>query len=91
MKVEVIKEEKSPMLSRTEYVFKLTFEGPTPSNEQVMEVMKKYFKEGHDRIAIKKIQNIYGRTEAMVNVYYYDDVETFKRLEPQPKKKEEEN
>jgi ribosomal protein S24E len=88
MKLEVLQEQKSPMLSRTEYKFKLLFQGATPSKDDVMKIMKEHFKENQENIVIKKIQNIFGRNEAMLDVYYYDNQESLQKLEPKPKPKE---
>jgi ribosomal protein S24E len=88
--MKVVKDEKSFALPRREIIIEFPHtEKPTPSEEQVNGEIVKKFKCKEELIAIKKIKTKFGSTEAIVEVYIYDDLDSMKKIERIKEKKEE--
>ncbi len=78
MKVTITKNNRNELLKRNELQGQIEFEGPTPSNRELIHEIAK----GNDSQAvIKKISTNYGNTTAKFTAVIYDDAEHLKNIE----------
>ena len=88
--MKVVKDEKSFVLPRREITIEIPHaEKPTPSEEQIMGELVKKFKCKEELIIIKGINTKFGSTEAVIEAYIYDDLNSMKKIERIKEKKEE--
>jgi len=88
MNVKILEQKQEPLLSRTVITADLTFEGATPSKEEVKKVIASQTKADEKLLIIKKITTRYGSTKAQASAYLYDSEEEMKKIEPKDKKAE---
>ena len=81
--VEILKEEKNPLIERTESEIKLDHFGNSTPNR--IEVKKKVaaLKNSDEKLTIiKKIKTYFGRTYAIGKIYIYENEEELEFYEP---------
>ena len=87
MNINILKQEKQPLLSRTEISAKVEFKGPTPSKEEIKKNIAFKLKKKEELTVIKYIYNEFGLQEAEVAAFIYDDKKVMSILEKETKKK----
>lgn len=100
MEVTIEEKKQNPLLKRDEIKGRLKFEGTTPSNAQLLEVLTKELKVESNLIVIKNIYTSFGRQEAKFFAVAYNNKEVKDKIEmstkylkkkaEEKKKKEEE-
>lgn len=86
MKLEIKNKKDNPLLSRIEVSGVLTFEGATPSNEQVAQGIASQLKVEPAVVKMKKITTGVGSNQADFTAFVYSSKEELDRIEPKPKK-----
>jgi ribosomal protein S24E len=88
--MKVVKDEKSFALPRREVIVEISHTNkPTPSEEQIKEELIKKFSCKKELTIIKGINTKYGSSDAVVEVFIYDDEDSMKKIERIKEKKEE--
>ena len=88
MNIIILKQEKQPLLSRTEVSAKVSFKGSTPSKKDVQKNIASKLKQKEELTAIKHIYNEFGAQEAEVEAFIYEDKKVMSVLEKSKKKEE---
>ena len=88
MNINILKQEKQPLLSRIEVSAKVEFKGSTPSREELKKGMAIKLKQKEELTVIKHIYNEFGAQEAEVEAFIYDDKKVMSILEKEKKKKD---
>lgn len=81
MKIIIKDKNENILLGRVEIKGQLSFEGATPSNAQLIELLAKEFKVDADQVVIKTIKNIYSRQEAQFFALIYKDAQMKSKIE----------
>ncbi|MEM3127062.1 MAG: hypothetical protein QW331_03265 [Candidatus Woesearchaeota archaeon] len=81
MKLEIIKKYENPMLKRFEVEGRLIFDNSTPKKEEVKKAVAQTIKCDENLTAVKHIYSEFGKKEAIIKAYCYQDESTFKLLE----------
>jgi ribosomal protein S24E len=87
MELKIIDKKEQPMLSRIEIQGKLTFEGATPSANDVKKKLSSELKVDEGLIAVKKILTHFGSGNADLFAFAYLNKEDMGKIEPKPKEK----
>lgn len=94
MNLKIKKQEKQPLLSRTEVTAEITFEGKTPSRFEVVQALSKELKSKPELTLVKHIYTEFGATSGDIEAFVYDDKRVMDVLEKkirevkEPKKQE---
>ncbi|MBW2985150.1 hypothetical protein KY313_00640 [Candidatus Woesearchaeota archaeon] len=86
MNITILKQEKQPLLSRTEVSAKVSFKGSTPSKEEIQKNIASKLKQKEELTVIKHIYNEFGSQEAKIEAFIYDDTKVMSVLEKSKKK-----
>ena len=89
MKINILKEENKPLLSRIEINAEIIFQGATPSKETVGDEISKQKKKKKNVIVVKNIYTQFGLSKANSLIYIYDNEKVMDNIEPKSKKTEE--
>lgn len=99
MHVEIIGQDKQPLLGRTVIQATVAFEGVTPTRKDVRKAVAKAAKLNEDNLIIKTITTGFGGQQANIEAAHYEKLEDAKALEhkslmakhekPQEEQKEE--
>ena len=81
MDLNITKQEKQPLLSRTEIIAEITFEGKTPSRYDLVKIISKKLKIKPELTLVKHIYTEFGSQKANVEVYTYEDAKVMGVLE----------
>ena len=87
MKVEIKEQNKVPLLQRTEVVARITFEGPTPSKDDVTTALAKTVKADTSLMVVNNIDTDFGTAGASVKAHVYDSKEALEAYRPKMGKK----
>lgn len=87
MEFNLITEAKRPLLSRSEYLLKLKYDGATPKGTDVKKNVANFLKAKEELTIVRKIGQNFGVGTADVNVYVYENIESLKRFSEIKKKK----
>ena len=87
MEIEIKEEKKVPLFSRTEISGRISFQGPTPNRDKVIEQLAKKIKANPTLIVINKISTEFGSPEAGLFAYVYDNIEKLELYKPKMGKK----
>jgi len=93
MKLEITEKKDNKLLGRIEVNGKLTFEGVTPSNKTLQDLLAVELKVDKKLIVVKQIKGMFSYQEAEFLAYVYTDKEKMNKMEVMTKhlrKKEEE-
>lgn len=88
MKFNVTAEKVNKLLHRKEVKGHLTYEKETPAKDQLQLTIASHFGSDKELVVIQKIGNIFGARQANVYLKVYDNIESLKKYEKAPKKKE---
>ncbi|MBD3304193.1 hypothetical protein GF343_03540 [Candidatus Woesearchaeota archaeon] len=86
MKIEIKEKKENPLLSRIEVSGTVSFDGTTPSNEQVAQGIASQMKIEPSVVKMRKIRNTLGSHQADFTAFVYNSKEELDRIEPKPKK-----
>ena len=96
MKLEVIKERETPLLSRTRITLKAEYEGATPSRLELKKLVADKIKADEKLVVLKHIYTRFGKNSAKIIAHIYQNEKDMQKLEHTkllekhfPKKKEE--
>jgi len=81
MDLNITKQEKQPLLSRTEIIAEITFEGKTPSRYDLVKMISKKLKIKPELTLVKHIYTEFGSQKANIEAYTYEDAKIMKVLE----------
>jgi len=91
MELEILNENKSPLLGRKEVYLKATFlKQPTPSKAELTKEIAAKMKVDENLLAIKKIEQKFGSNYCKITINVYKSAELLKKYEvynKKPKKK----
>ena len=88
MKLDMLTEHKQPLLHRTSYMYKVTFDNkPTPSEKDMKQLVVAALKTKEDLVVLNGIHSHYGGFSANVYVEKYDNAEAVKTFAQVDKKK----
>jgi len=85
MEIKIISQEHKKLLSREEYIADVR-DHKTPSHATLKEEISKKLGKAAELIAIKKINQPYGKNNVEVKFYIYNNPESLKRIEREKKK-----
>ncbi len=86
MKLEIKEKKENPLLSRIEVSGIVTFEGATPSNEQMAKSIASQLKVDTSVVKMKNIYTGFGEQKAKFLAFVYKSKEELDRIDPKPKK-----
>lgn len=81
MDIEVLKQNKEPLMKRSYFEAKIIFQGKTPSRIDIMKELCKKLSSKDNLTVIRKINTNYGSERAIITGYVYDDEATMKNIE----------
>ncbi|MCK5107443.1 MAG: hypothetical protein KAQ83_01835 [Nanoarchaeota archaeon] len=81
MDLNINKQEKQPLLSRTAVIAEITFEGQTPSRYDLVQAISKKLKTKSDLTLVKHIYTEFGSQKAKIEAYIYEDKKVMAVLE----------
>lgn len=81
MKLEILNRNENPMLKRIEVEARITFESGTPKKDDVKKIVAQAIKCDEKLTAIKHVYSDFGKKEAKIKAYCYQDEASFKLLE----------
>lgn len=87
MKLELLKQVDAPLLARKRVSLMASFDGKTPSNDEVKKEIASLLKTKEELVAIRHIYQRYGQSNAKIIAHVYDKVEDLKAIEEIKKKK----
>ncbi len=82
MNVKIVSKRPNMILSRTEYIVIITFEGATPSIKDIRNTLITSLGIPGDRLIIKTVEQKYGSKELKINCYSYEKLDVLKQIEP---------
>ena len=85
MKVEIKIKKENSLLKRLELIGSLEFEGVTPSNAQLAEVLAKETKKDINLVVLKSIYTDFGHQKGTFSAFVYDDTEALSKTEKMTK------
>ena len=98
MNIQIVNDEKKPLLRRREITAKLGYENKTPSRLDVRKELAKKLNAKEELVVVRMIKPFYGTSAADLEVVIYDDEKAMKEIEAKymvnrhlpPEKKESE-
>lgn len=83
--MEILKENKNPLLQRTEVQFSLESEA-NPGEAHVLEKIAEHFKTEKELITLKRVASNFGKSEFLIDAFIYENMDA-RKIEPMPKTK----
>ena len=84
MNLTINQQKENKLLQRKEVLLTLVFQGATPSNTQVTELVAKEFSCAPEQVVIKHIKTGFGHQTANVHAAVYESAEAKKKIEVVP-------
>jgi len=81
MEFEFIRDERNELLARRELGFVLTFEGPTPSRQEILGKLCALKNINEQVIVLDSLKTTFGKQEILGTARVYDDAETLNKTE----------
>jgi len=81
MKLEILKERETPLLSRKRISLMAVYEGPTPSRMKFLTEVAKLVDADPSLIIIKHVYTRFGRQKAKIIAHVYTDAKEMAKLE----------
>ena len=88
MNIKILEEKDNAILNRKEYSLEIESLDKTPSNVELKKELVSFLKAKEDLIAIKSINQIFGKKTSKAFVYVYKDEKSLKETEPVKKEKQ---
>lgn len=82
MDVKIVSKRSNMILSRTEYIVNITFDGATPSIKDIRNILVGALGVANDKLVIKNVEQKYGSKELKINCYSYEKIDVLKQIEP---------
>ncbi|MCS7146381.1 MAG: hypothetical protein NZ938_06845 [Aigarchaeota archaeon] len=80
--LEKLEEKRNDLIGRSELKIAATLDGGTPSRAEVLKTVSEWLKVREERIALVKIEPIFGSSKSLISLRVYDSPETLKFFEP---------
>ena len=81
MEIDNLNEVKQPLLKRAKLSFSVSFDGPTPSRQNLRKALVDKLKADINKVQIEQIHTDYGLSRVEVKAIIYDDAEDAKLRE----------
>ena len=81
MQLTINEKKENSLLKRVDVQGKLEFTGATPANKEVQEAIAKEFKVDDNLVVVKKVDNLFGKMEAVFQASVYDKLEAKQKIE----------
>ncbi|MHC1567748.1 MAG: 30S ribosomal protein S24e [Candidatus Syntropharchaeia archaeon] len=81
MKIEIIEERANPLLNRQEIMFRATYEGGTPSREEIRKMLVETLKKKPELIVVERMRNKFGKRETTGYAKVYESEERIREIE----------
>ncbi|MBU1199244.1 MAG: hypothetical protein KKF46_04405 [Nanoarchaeota archaeon] len=78
MNIQIISDEKKPLLNRREISAKIGFDNKTPSRANIKKEIAKKLNVKEDLVVVKLVNPDYGTTSAVLEIDVYDNEKTMK-------------
>lgn len=88
MKFNATEEKENKLLHRKEVKGLLTYEKETPAKDQLQLNLASHYGADKELVVIEKMGNIFGARQANVYLKVYENIDSLKKYEKEPKKKE---
>ena len=82
MELQIISEEKKPLLGRKEIKARVTYQDKTPARKSIRSALAKKLSAEEKLIAVRKIMPEYGVQAAKIEAVIYENEKIMKELEP---------
>lgn len=82
MDVKIVSKRSNMILSRTEYIVNITFDGATPSIKDIRNILVGALGVANDKLVIKNVEQKYGSKELKISCYSYEKIDVLKQIEP---------
>lgn len=82
MNITISQKRQNPLLKRQELAGTVQFDGPTCSNQQLLQELAAMLKSKPELLAIEHIRTGFGSTSGRFSALLYDDLESRKRATP---------
>ena len=87
MEFELIRDKRNELLARRELEFVLTFEGPTPSRQEILGKLCALKNINEQAIVLDSLKTTFGKQEILGTARVYDDAEALNKTEREYLKK----
>lgn len=81
MDIKIIEDKNNALLNRREVNFVVTFKGPTPPRNDVKNKMAAMLNVPVELVIIQKMENEFGKQEALGYAKIYEDASRMKEIE----------
>ncbi|MEM2121863.1 MAG: hypothetical protein QXU20_04370 [Candidatus Woesearchaeota archaeon] len=81
MEFKILEKRDTRLLKRVYVKAKITFDGKTPSREEVKSELSKFLGVNPNVMIIKKIRKVFGLKEVVVEAHIYDSEDDLKKFE----------
>lgn len=89
MNIKILEEKENNLLKRKEFLLEVDSPDKTPTNQELKKELVSFLKAKEELIAIKGINQIFGKRTCKVEVNVYKDETSLKEIEPKQKEKKE--
>lgn len=89
MNIDNKEEKQENLLSRKRITMDISFDGATPSNEQLIRNIAGAYEVPESNVSVKHVKTAFGMKKAFVKAFVYDSPEAKKSIEKVKEKKEE--
>jgi ribosomal protein S24E len=87
MDIKITEQKKVPLYSREEITARISFQGPTPRKEKILQKIAAELKADENLIQIEKVENDFGFSGAKISAFLYESEEMKKSFSPKLGKK----
>ncbi|MCS7136001.1 MAG: hypothetical protein RMJ14_00145 [Nitrososphaerota archaeon] len=81
VKFSIVAQYYNKLLRRNDIKMLVEYDGATPKRAELLKLIADYLKVSEDRIAIVKMENLFGQHRISVHCHVYDTVEDKKKYE----------
>jgi len=89
MELKILKEIEMPLLARKRVNLEVDFEGPTPTEKDIIKNLASKLKTKEELIHLRHIYTKYGASRAKVIAHLYKTIDDLKNIEEIKKKKKQ--
>jgi small subunit ribosomal protein S24e len=80
-KISILSESYNKLLHRKDIQMLVDYDGATPKRAELLKLIAEHLKASEDRIAIIKMESLFGQHKLSVHCHVYDTVEDMKKYE----------
>jgi len=81
MNIQIITDQKKPLLKRRELTGKIGYEDKTPSRLDIRKELAKKLNAKEELVVVRRVKPLYGTQAASLEVNIYDDEKALKDME----------